>query len=111
MTNTNTTLKAVEQWNEKIEEQQKVLNEIIVAFYKEIDLKVKMVNRGLLGQLSAYNELKGMLAGIKLTGKVIAPDNVLPITTYNFLEYLFLGDNEQRAYAKDYLESFLKSVK
>lgn len=104
-------LEAVKEWNNKIEEQQEVLNKVIVTFYKEIDLKVKMVNRGLLGQLSAFNELKGMLSGIELTAKVIAPDNVLPITTYNFLEYLFLGDNEQRAYAKEYLNGFLKSVK
>lgn len=104
-------LKALKEWNNKIEEQQEVLNKVIITFYKEIDLKVKMVNRGLLGQLSAFNELKGMLSGIELTAKVIAPDNVLPITTHNFLENLFLGDNEQRAYAKDYLDSFLKSVK
>lgn len=103
-------LEAVKEWNNKIEEQQEVLNKVIVTFYKEIDLKVKMVNRGLLGQLSAFNELKGMLSGIELTAKVIAPDNVLPITTNNFLEYLFLGDNEQRAYAKEYLDGFLKSV-
>ncbi|AZV00031.1 hypothetical protein vBEfaHEF1TV_186 [Enterococcus phage vB_EfaH_EF1TV] len=103
-------LEALKEWNNKIEEQQEVLNKVIVTFYKEIDLKVKMVNRGLLGQLSAFNELKGMLSGIELTAKVIAPDNVLPITTHNFLEHLFLGDNEQRAYAKEYLDGFLKSV-
>ncbi|MGK4052068.1 hypothetical protein AB0Y53_21835 [Parabacteroides distasonis] len=104
-------LEAVKEWNNKIEEQQEVLNKVIVTFYKEIDLKVKMVNRGLLGQLSAFNELKGMLSGIEITAKVIAPDNVLPITTNNFLEYLFLGDKEQQAYAKEYLTGFLKSVK
>lgn len=88
-------LESFKEWNNKIEEQQEVLNKVIIAFYKEIDLKVKMVNRGLLDQLSA---------------KVIAPDNVLPITTHNFLEHLFLGDNEQRSYAKEYLYGFLKSV-
>lgn len=104
-------LEALKEWNNKIEEQQEVLNKVIIAFYKEIDLKVKMINRGLLSQLSAFDELKGMLLGIELTTKVIAPDNELPITTNLFLEYLFLGDKEQRAYAKEYLEGFLKSVK
>lgn len=104
-------LEALKEWNNKIEEQQDVLIRVIIAFYKEIDLKVKMVNRGLLGDLSAFDELKGMLSGIELTAKVIAPDNVLPITTNLFLEYLFLGDKGQRAYAKEYLTSFLKSVK
>lgn len=104
-------LVALKEGNNKIEEQQEVLNKVIVTFYKEIDLKVKMVNRGFLSNLSAFNELKGMLSGIELTAKVIAPDNVLPITTHIFLEYLFLGDKEQQAYAKEYLTGFLKSVK
>ncbi|QAX97647.1 hypothetical protein EfsSzw1_188 [Enterococcus phage EfsSzw-1] len=87
--------------------------QIIVNFLKEIEKKIKMVNRGLKAENETHSELVGMYDGIKLAIKTINPDNVIIDLHYTktIIENYFLGTETQKADALEALQLALSVAK
>lgn len=81
------------------------VKQVIIELAKEVEKKRKMVLRGLITDIDAYHDLKGMIDGIKLTLDIFFPHDVfIEISILNgIVNDLFMGTKEQQQLGKDSL--------
>lgn len=82
------------------------VKQVIENLLKEVDKKNNMVNRSLVNGWDAYNDLKGMIDGIKLTLGVFFPNEIfIEIGIINgIVNDLFVGTKEQKEVGENSLK-------